>query len=665
MPDYKRMVRREIFRLRGTVTDDMLFSSAEFREYLQGMLDAAVGPSGRCVRLRMLPSGEAATAFTDGETVYVNPSSPLLSGGDRLDRYFRILGTMVHETGHLLFTDFSGQRRHMEQLTGGCWWPEAPDSAEAEAALARTGTDPVFASLFFGALAKIRNITEDVYVENRLEQHFSGLFIEGLRRLAEELREQSPTLEEQLAEGHLTSLEILISQLLQLARFGCPKTEGTDLPEAGRILDALKRMAPLMEELKTRRDTPGRCRLLNGLLLLALPFVEEAAEDAASAPGAAERLAGEAGGLFPRVDSAPVDWDPPSPDGREGSAPAADLKEMEEKLVRSIAEAKAEGAHVSALRSEAAAIAGRTAAETRERLRTGGSPDGKKREILEYRRSHSLPASAVRIHRPDPFPGSVSFIDGIRRGVSAAAGKTLRLAEAALKERQRGGKETGLACGRHIAPRSLCRPDGRIFSRSSLPDGKPDVSACVLIDESGSMFADGRIRAARNAAVLLETVLRELLEPSSYGIIGHSADLDPPEKTLDLYVYKDFDDDWEKARYRLADIQARAQNRDADAVRYCCERLLSRPERRKLLIVITDGTPLALDYGGAEADRELSLTAAEYRRRGVAVFAASIGDPETGKAVESIFGPDWTMDCGDLSTLPGRLASLLRRIVCA
>ena len=134
---------------------------------------------------------------------------------------------------------------------------------------------------------------------------------------------------------------------------------------------------------------------------------------------------------------------------------------------------------------------------------------------------------------------------------------------------------------------------------------------------------------------------------------------------LDMLKFKNMAADREKALYRLADIQARAQNRDADAVRYCCERLLSRPEKRKLLIVISDGTPLALDYGGAEADRELALTVAEYRRRGVAVFAASIGDPETWKAVERIYGTDWTMDCGDLAVLPGRLSSLLRRIVCA
>ena len=134
-------------------------------------------------------------------------------------------------------------------------------------------------------------------------------------------------------------------------------------------------------------------------------------------------------------------------------------------------------------------------------------------------------------------------------------------------------------------------------------------------------------------------------------------------RSLDLFPYVDFDKVGREDRCRLSRVSARDQNRDSDAVRYCCEKLLRRPERRKLLIVVTDGAPLAIDYGGPAAEEELRTTAGLYRKRGIRIFAFSIGDRHVSETVSSIYGKDWTADCSDPSTLAPRLAGLFRRLL--
>ena len=71
------------------------------------------------------------------------------------------------------------------------------------------------------------------------------------------------------------------------------------------------------------------------------------------------------------------------------------------------------------------------------------------------------------------------------------------------------------------------------------------------------------------------------------------------------YAYAEFDSIDNKDQYRLMDMSARSGNRDGAALRYAAERLLTRPEAIRLLIVISDGQPAADNYYGTEAEADL------------------------------------------------------------
>ena len=52
-------------------------------------------------------------------------------------------------------------------------------------------------------------------------------------------------------------------------------------------------------------------------------------------------------------------------------------------------------------------------------------------------------------------------------------------------------------------------------------------------------------------------------------------------------------------------MQSYGSNRDGTALWYAGSRLLERPEKQKLLFVISDGAPNANQYGGTGAKRDL------------------------------------------------------------
>lgn len=69
-----------------------------------------------------------------------------------------------------------------------------------------------------------------------------------------------------------------------------------------------------------------------------------------------------------------------------------------------------------------------------------------------------------------------------------------------------------------------------------------------------------------------------------------------------LYSYAEFDSIDTSDRYRLMDMSARNGNRDGAALRFVAEHLAKRPEKQKLLIIISDGQPADTGYYGTEAE---------------------------------------------------------------
>lgn len=221
-----------------------------------------------------------------------------------------------------------------------------------------------------------------------------------------------------------------------------------------------------------------------------------------------------------------------------------------------------------------------------------------------------------------------------------------------FEDHRRGGKQTGLMMGRRLEVRTLCRNDGKIFSKNALPNEIPHLSVGLLLDESGSMSCADRCTYARAAAIILHDFCESLDIPIM--IYGHSTS----GCGVDLYSYAEFEGFDNNDKYRLLDIHARNSNRDGAALRFVAEQLTKRTEDVKILILVSDGQPADSGYGGTAAEEDLRGIKQEYQRKGILFIAAAIGNDKEN--IERIYGNSF-LDITDLTQLPMKLTSVIKK----
>jgi hypothetical protein len=133
------------------------------------------------------------------------------------------------------------------------------------------------------------------------------------------------------------------------------------------------------------------------------------------------------------------------------------------------------------------------------------------------------------------------------------------------------------------------------------------VAFTLLVDESASMKGQEKYRVAMKTALLLGETLNFLHIP--FEIIGFTTEdyearaamklgLIPASdyrttrcSPLEHRIYKRFDELYSVARYRLTGIEPRHNNWDEEHLMFAFQRIQARPERRKVIIVLSDGQP--------------------------------------------------------------------------
>lgn len=190
-----------------------------------------------------------------------------------------------------------------------------------------------------------------------------------------------------------------------------------------------------------------------------------------------------------------------------------------------------------------------------------------------------------------------------------------------------------------------------IFDKKK-PREKHCAAVMLLVDESGSM-GGRRITNARLAAIMLAEAMAEAGIPCS--VVGHSGD-DRYNYSVELEHYTTFKNA-SADRASLAMIEARCQNRDGPAIRWASSILKKRPERNKLMIVISDGQPAADRYYGEEAIFDTKAAIRDAKRLhnivGVILEAGSSTD-----ILKTMYGNDY-VECTSSKNLKESIAKII------
>jgi cobaltochelatase CobT len=197
----------------------------------------------------------------------------------------------------------------------------------------------------------------------------------------------------------------------------------------------------------------------------------------------------------------------------------------------------------------------------------------------------------------------------VRTTVSRLAKKLLRVLMARQVREWRFDLDEGLLDASRLGPMIASRGAARPFKQET-DSPFPSTVVTLLIDHSGSM----RGRPMRIAALTVEIFARvlercgvacEVLgfttrewdggEPGREWAAGGYADRPGRLNALEHIIIKSADTPWRRARAGLGLFMRDGilkENIDGEALLWAHRRLLARPERRRILVVVSDGTPM-------------------------------------------------------------------------
>ena len=674
-------IRRRIAEKKSKLTDEQLFASPQFAAYLT---DIAEGTTGRYRRKSSVKTywdalPRAEVAHTDNRTITVNTGNFLTrSFPTRPLRADSLLGIVGHECGHILFSDFTMLATYRQSLQGGRFYPQMPEdlSAKQERSLREIleffeEKDEAVIKALCDIAHSLVNMMEDVYIEGRMCDAFPGSLKTGILLNNLRFAEEMDSVTEEIDKQHHEVI-IVANLLIQYTKTGDINNLGG---YKGPYLNTVYECIPYIDDAAYDDDSKVRFDAANKMLLFLWPYMEsyikQVREDIKNGTSKAEadlssQLAGGAplpGGTGTPVKGAAASHDPSSDeDEREQLQQALDYEEGRIALEKTEEIGEDGDGGISRTTDYAGTGYVSQAAEDMEHILTQLAEEASYADF-EEELSEELQAESDKIRYGNAHRGMhvninrMSYVDPSYMAAYQKVAPPLLLIskrlqkqiEQILKDYKEGGKLDNLPMGKRINVRNAVRNDGRLFYKLKLPNDRTDIAVAILNDESGSMSSCNRITYARSASIILHDFCKGLDIPVA--IYGHTEFDD-----VELYAYAEFDSIDNKDQYRLMDMSARSGNRDGAALRYVAERLMTRPEAIKLLIIISDGQPAAENYYGTEAEADLRGIKKEYSAKGIQMFAAAIGSDKPN--IQRIYG-DGFLDITNLEKLPVNLGRLI------
>ncbi len=187
-----------------------------------------------------------------------------------------------------------------------------------------------------------------------------------------------------------------------------------------------------------------------------------------------------------------------------------------------------------------------------------------------------------------------------------------------------------------------------------------DLAVLVLLDLSEStnetLTGSDRpvLQLARDATALLGWAIDAIGDP--FAIHGFASD---GRHDVQYYRLKDFDQPYDaNVKARLAGMQGNLSTRMGGALRHARQFLLRQPQRKKLILLVSDGEPADIDERDPQYLRHDTKNAVdELSRNGIVTYCLTL-DPEADDYVSRIFGVKGYTVVDHVQRLPEKLPGL-------
>lgn len=280
----------------------------------------------------------------------------------------------------------------------------------------------------------------------------------------------------------------------------------------------------------------------------------------------------------------------------------------------------------------------------------------------------------IQLHRPDwatiyerrPSKGNPEDIDDIltkHKPIAHRIRQIIDLLAPAGVQRQRGmedGDEVDInaAIDAMIAIRMGEQPSPRITMRNVL--NTRDLSVVVLMDLSESTNetvgdSDKTIlQLTREAATLVSTAIEGIGDP--FALHGFASD---GRHDVQYFRLKDFNQHFDdEAKARLSGMKGGLSTRMGAALRHAGQHLLKQQQKRKLILLVTDGEPADIDETDPQHLRfDAKKAVEELYSTGVLTYCLTL-DPHADAYVKRIFGENNYTIVENVNRLPEQLPLL-------
>jgi nitric oxide reductase NorD protein len=202
------------------------------------------------------------------------------------------------------------------------------------------------------------------------------------------------------------------------------------------------------------------------------------------------------------------------------------------------------------------------------------------------------------------------------------------------------------------------QPNTRITMRNVLKSR--DLAVVVLMDLSEStnepMAGSDKtvLQLTREAATLVSTAINGIGD--AFALHGFASD---GRHDVQYFRFKDFNQKFDdEAKSRLAGMKGGLSTRMGTALRHAGHHLLKQPERRKLILLVTDGEPADIDERDPQHLRfDTKKAVEENYSKGVLTYCLTL-DPHADEYVKRIFGSNNYTVIDNVDRLPEKLPQL-------
>ena len=273
-------------------TDDLSFFTSEvYRDFTeQGVKDLICGT---CTYLRTLgydiseaqekerisdmvvtmSTDKNMTACTNGDSMIIGVNNPLVKYfPNRELRHYAIQGLRVHETAHVLFTDFKTIDMWQAALSNGNWWPVVPDHAQDPegAELTQVLSKKEFSKSFAAIAGRLENAIEDGFIEREIKEMYKGLATTELCTTNDAQLSMASTFGEFLKTGR-SAYSAMFQQVLMYAKYDITMVD--DMPE--QYSDVFDACMEVVDDVKCERDAKKRLCGVNEICCILYPLFKE------------------------------------------------------------------------------------------------------------------------------------------------------------------------------------------------------------------------------------------------------------------------------------------------------------------------------------------------------------------------------------------------------